>query len=165
MKARHIALALLLAAVPCLHAGPEGEPSGGEPHLYYSNGYYFTDPEQHNVYTGDYRECYPNGTLRLEVSIKNGTPEGTYVIYFDNRRPHEVRSYRDGKLHGTWRTYDRSGQLLSEAEYRNGKKHGTWRIWDELGTQRYEMNYEDGRKTGIWRMWDEKGDLIEEKKY
>ena len=119
MKARHIALALLLAAVPCLHAGPEGEPSGGEPHLYYSNGYYFTDPEQHHVYTGDYREYYPNGTLRLEVSIKNGTPEGTYVIYFDNRRPHEVRSYRDGKLHGTWRTYDRSGQLLSEAEYRN----------------------------------------------
>ena len=115
MKARHIALALLLAAVPCLHAGPEGEPSGGEPHLYYSNGYYFTDPEQHNVYTGDYREYYPNGTLRLEVSIKNGTPEGTYVIYYPDGKIAEVRSYYHGIFHGEWRTYNEHGKLIGLA--------------------------------------------------
>ena len=163
MKARHLAWVIFLVALPAFWAG--GDPSGGTPKLYYSNGYYFTDPEQHHVYTGDYREYYENGTLRLEVSIKNGTPEGTYVIYFDNRRPHEVRSYRDGKLHGIWRTYDRSGQLLSEAEYLDGRKHGTWRIWDELGTQRYEMQYDHGRKAGTWRMWDEQGRLIEDKTY
>ena len=133
--------------------------------LVLSEGQYYTDETQTTPYTGRYTEFSEDGMLKMELYLKDGRPEGTYVIYFDNRRPHEVRSYRDGKLHGTWRTYDRSGQLLSEAEYRNGKKHGTWRIWDELGTQRYEMNYEDGRKTGIWRMWDEKGDLIEEKKY
>jgi antitoxin component YwqK of YwqJK toxin-antitoxin module len=99
------------------------------------------------------------------MQIKNGLPEGTYIIYFENRKPQEIRSYREGKLHGLWRKYDISGQLISEAEYKNGKKHGTWRIWDELGTQRYEINYNDGNKTGFWRMWDEKGILIDEKKY
>lgn len=99
------------------------------------------------------------------MQIKNGLPEGPYIVYFENRKPKEVRSYRDRKLHGLWRNYDISGQLISEAEYKNGQKHGTWRIWDELGTQRYEMNYYNGQKTGVWRMWNEAGELLDEKRY
>lgn len=82
-----------------------------------------------------------------------------------NRKPKEIRSYKEGKLHGLWRSYDPSGQLISEAEYRNGLKHGTWRIWDELGNLRYEMNYRDSKKVGNWRMWNERGELVDEKQY
>ena len=141
------------------------QPSQENPQLYQSGGIYYRDKAQKNPYTGDYREYYDNGTIKLEMQIGNGVPEGTYVIYFENRKPQEIRSYRGGKLHGLWRTYDISGQLISEAEYRTGEKHGTWRIWDELGTQRYEMNYYNGKKTGTWRMWNEKGELIDEKRY
>ncbi|WP_436415536.1 toxin-antitoxin system YwqK family antitoxin [Petrimonas sp.] len=139
--------------------------SAGSPMLYLSDGMYFTDATQINLYTGDYRELHDNGTIRLEMQIKNGVPEGAYMVYFENRKPKEVRSYKEGKLHGLWRTYDISGQLISEAEYKMGRKHGTWRIWDELGAQRYEMNYYEGNKTGIWRMWDEKGNMVDEKRY
>jgi antitoxin component YwqK of YwqJK toxin-antitoxin module len=97
--------------------------------IYFSNGYYFSDKEQNTLYTGEYNEYYDNGTLKLQVQIKEGVPEGTYVVYFENRKPQEIRSYKDGKLHGLWRTYDISGQLLSEAEYKNDQKHGTWRVY------------------------------------
>ncbi len=135
------------------------------PQIYQTDGIYYRDRAQTELYTGDYRELHDNGTIRLEMQIKNGVPEGAYMVYFENRKPKEVRSYKEGKLHGLWRTYDISGQLISEAEYKMGRKHGTWRIWDELGAQRYEMNYYEGNKTGIWRMWDEKGNMVDEKRY
>lgn len=133
--------------------------------IYLNNGYYYADQKQIRFYTGTYREYYDNGTLRLEIQIKDGLPQGSYIVYFENRKPKEIRSYNNGKLHGLWRTYDISGQLLSEAEYQNDKKHGTWRVWDELGTLRYEMIYYQGNRIGVWRMWDENGNLIDERKY
>lgn len=133
--------------------------------IFQSGGVFYRDKTQTIPYTGDYREYYDNGTLRLEMKIADGLPEGTYVVYFENRKPQEIRSYRAGKAHGLWRSYDVSGQLISEAEYNQGEKHGTWRIWDELGTQRYEMNYFNGKKTGMWRMWDEGGNLIDERRH
>ncbi len=151
----------LLSAVFILFA----QESQKSTQIYQTDGIYYRDRNQTELYTGDYREYYDNKTLKLEMQIKNGLTDGPYIVYFDNRKPQEVRSYKDGKLHGIWRSYDISGQLISEAEYLNGNKHGTWRIWDELGTQRYEMNYKNGDKKGIWRMWDENGTLVDEKEY
>ena len=128
-------------------------------------GLYFTDATQTKLYTGNYREYYDNGSLKLEMQIKNGSPEGTYVVYFENNKPKEIRSYKNGQFHGLWRSYSAVGQLISEAEYKNDKKHSVWRIWDENGTKRYEMNYNDGKKVGVWRMWNENGELTGEKKY
>lgn len=136
------------------------------PQLYQNGGVYYRDKLQSIPYTGYHREYYDNGTLRLEMQIADGVPEGTFVVYFEeNRKPQEIRSYRNGKLNGLWRTYDIAGQLIQEAEYNDGEKNGTWRIWDESGTLRYEMNYYNGIKTGLWRMWDEAGNLVSEKNY
>ena len=157
---RYFLLSFFLSFLP-VYAQQQQE----TPQIYQNGGIYYRDKAQKILYTGDYREYYDNGTLKLEMQIGNGVPQGTCVVYFENRKPQEIRSYKNGKLHGLWRTYDISGQVISEAEYRNGEKHGTWRIWDELGTLRYEMNYSNGEKTGIWRMWNEKGELMEERRY
>lgn len=129
------------------------------------DGVYFTDATQTQLYSGEYREYYDNGSLKLEMQIKNGSPEGTYVVYFDNNKPKEIRSYKNGQFHGVWRSYNVDGLLISEAEYKNDKKHGLWRIWDEKGVLRYEMHYNNGNKTGVWKMWNEKAELTGEKKY
>ena len=161
-------LAAFLFAITLLAQKPEesaGEPYKGIPQLFQYGRLYYSDRAQTRLYTGEYREYHDNGTLKLEMRIRNGQPEGTYIVYFENRKPKDVRSYKEGKLHGLWRSYDLSGQLISEAEYRNGLKHGTWRIWDELGNLRYEMGYRDGKKVGNWRMWNERGELVDEKQY
>ena len=72
------------------------------------NGYYYTDNTQGTLYTGPYTEVYPSGALKLEMFIKNGLPDGIYVVYFENGKIEEVRSYYEGKFHGTWRTYDKN---------------------------------------------------------
>jgi len=130
-----------------------------------SEGLYFTDASQARLYSGEYREYFDSGAIRLEMHIKNGKPEGAYVVYYENGKPNEIRSYLDGKFHGIWRTYNENGNLIAQAEYQNDKKHGKWFIWDDNGIMRYEMYYFKGKKAGIWYMWDEKGKLISEKKW
>ncbi len=130
-----------------------------------SDGLYFTDKSQTNLYTGFYRSYYETGDLELEMFIKEGKPEGPYVVYFRNARIKEVRSYHNGIFNGIWRSYNESGMLKEQAEYLDGKKHGLWMVWDDNGIKRYEMQYSKGKKVGTWYMWDEKGKLISEKSY
>lgn len=156
-----LSVCLVLFFAPSLKA----QQADNTPQLYVLDGVYYIDKEQNQLYTGDYREYFPNETIKLEMHIENGYPDGTYVIYFDNRKPNEIRSYKQGRPHGLWRTYNVSGQLVSEASYRLGEKHGVWRIWDDLGVMRYEMHYDNGKKTGTWFMWDERGQLRDKKTY
>ena len=88
---------------------PETLPETPKPVL--SEGVYFTDVSQTKLYSGIYREYYENGALKLELFLEDGRPEGTYVVYFENGRPNEVRSYHKGQFHGVWRTYNSSGLL------------------------------------------------------
>lgn len=130
-----------------------------------SDGLFFTDATQTKLYSGEYKEFYEGGAIKVEMNIKEGKPEGSYIIYFANGKPNEIRAYRNGEFHGLWRTYNEAGLLIAEAQYRNNKKHGTWHVWDDSGIMRYEMQYSNGKKSGVWYMWDEKGKLISEKKY
>lgn len=130
-----------------------------------SEGLFFTDVSQTKLFSGFFREFYPGGDLKMEMFIKDGKPEGPYVIYYENARIKEVRSYHYGIYHGLWRSYNENGMLISQAEYYDGKKNGAWMVWDDNGIKRYEMSYDMGKKSGTWYMWDEKGKLISEKKY
>jgi len=116
--------------------------------VYKADGLYFTNEEQTELYDGDFKEYYEEGTLKMEIFIKKGRPEGTYVVYFPNERIQEIRSYKEGELHGTWRTYSELGVMLSHAEYVEGRKAGTWFIWNENGVKLYEMYYSEGKRVG-----------------
>ena len=56
------------------------QPPQESPQIYQNAGIYYRDKAQTILYTGDYREYYENGTLKLEMQIGNGVPEGTYEI-------------------------------------------------------------------------------------
>jgi len=70
---------LLMSVIMTLHMSvfsQKSEPST----IVQSDGLFFTDLSQTKLYTGDYREFYDNGSLRLEMYIKDGKPEGDYII-------------------------------------------------------------------------------------
>ena len=50
--------------------------------LVLSEGQYYTDATQTTPYTGRYTEFYDDGMLKMELYLKDGRPEGTYVIYY-----------------------------------------------------------------------------------
>jgi len=133
--------------------------------LILSDGQYYTDETQTKLYTGEYTEHYENGMLKMELFLKDGRPEGTYVIYFPNGKISEVRAYYKGIFHGEWRTYNEVGSLLATANYKNGEKDGVWHIWNEKGILRFEMFYAKGRRLGTWRSWDDEGNLVNEQTY
>ena len=118
--------------------------------LFLSEGQYYTDESQTTPYTGRYTEFYDDGMLKMELFLKDGRPEGTYVIYYPDGKIAEVRSYYHGIFHGEWRTYNEAGQLTGIASYK--------------GILRFEMFYAKGRKSGIWRTWDDDGKLLTEEK-
>ena len=93
-----------------------------------------------------------------ELYLKDGRPEGTYVIYYPDGKIAEVRSYYHGIFHGEWRTYSDNGQLIGLASYKEGQKDGPWRIWSDKGN----LFYTAGKKSGVWRSWDEEGNLLSE---
>ena len=72
--------------------------------LFLSEGQYYTDESQTTPYTGRYTEFYDDGMLKMELFLKDGRPEGTYVIYHPDGKIAEVRSYYHGIFHGEWRT-------------------------------------------------------------
>ena len=45
-----------------------------------SDGLFFTDATQTKLYTGEYKEFYDNGALKVEMNIREGKPEGPYII-------------------------------------------------------------------------------------
>ena len=68
--------------------------------LFLSEGQYYTDESQTTPYTGRYTEFYDDGMLKMELFLKDGRPEGTYVIYYPDGKIAEVRSYYHGIFHG-----------------------------------------------------------------
>jgi len=125
------------------------------------NAKYFD--KQHNLYNGKYEEFFDNGKPKLVMFLHNGEQDSTTLIYFEDGKINEIRSYKNGLRHGKWETFNNTGQKLAEAWYRNDKKDGIWKIWDESGTLRYEMPYSNGNRTGAWTIYNEKGELTNQK--
>lgn len=57
----------------------------------------------------------------------------------------EVGYFKDGKSHGQWTEFTRTGDIRIEATYINGHKEGTWFVWADDRTKLYECVYEANR--------------------
>ncbi len=130
--------------------------------LEYRDGYYYKNGM---LYTGTHVYRYEEGTVKMEMNVRNGLLDGITRVYFPNGIQQEQRCYQDGEIDSLWITWNEKGVRIGEARYRLGKKEGFWYIWDDNGTKRYEMFYKDGSKAGTWYMWDENGILVSEKNY
>lgn len=57
----------------------------------------------------------------------DGLVKATYL--FSNGNIQQEGFFKDGKLDGTWTSYDESGNKKSVAEYKQGVKVGKWFFW------------------------------------
>ena len=103
--------------------------------------------------------------LKMELYLKDGRPEGTYVIYYPDGKIAEDRSYYHGIFHGEWRTYNEAGQLIGLATYKDGEKTITGASGTTKASCASEMFYTRGKKSGIWRTWNDEGVLLTEEKH
>lgn len=54
----------------------------------------------------EYKEYYEDKSLKFEVELDNGIPDGDYKHYYPNGKLKLKGQFRNGKQSGTWRAYD-----------------------------------------------------------
>lgn len=128
-----------------------------------SDGLYYDG--KGNLFSGIYTEYYTDCLTRTTVEVENGRPNGLTKVYFENGQLEEIRSFKNGMMHGKWEKWNPQDIKIAEANYSDNKKDGKWYIWDENGTLRYDMTYVMGEKRGTWLMYNENGILLDQKEY
>lgn len=98
------------------------------------------------MYNGPYMEFNERGQLSLRATYRNNLLHGSWGKYSFGRTEEEA-TYKDGKLHGIYRVYQkRNGKLQSEAEYKDGVQDGIYRFYNEEGEVTLEYQFKDGEK-------------------
>ncbi|MFO8146804.1 MAG: toxin-antitoxin system YwqK family antitoxin [Bacteroidota bacterium] len=66
--------------------------------------------------------------------------KGTF--YYEDGSVSQEGTYKDGKLHGKWISYDQNGKKVAMANYEEGQKTGKWFFWssDQLTEVDYDNN-------------------------
>ena len=64
-----------------------------------------------------YTEEYDDGTLKVEVSLKNGMKHGTYRAYHPNGNIKLKGRYKKDKQVGVWKAYDEEGNRTERKRY------------------------------------------------
>ena len=79
------------------------------------------------------------------------------TLYHDNGVVSQKGFYtKDGKLQGTWVSFDENGKKTAEAHYNKGQKTGKWFFWQD-GNILKEVDYSNSKITSVntWKMQGE----------
>jgi antitoxin component YwqK of YwqJK toxin-antitoxin module len=115
---------------------------------------------------GKFMEWHPNGQLKVEAYVIEGTPdisqvaqltwffEGLSLVYDDQGHLIAKVFYEKGLLEGTSLYFHPNGTLSKEIPYHKNEIHGLVQFFNEQGTCMEKANYTDGLSDGsaiaIW---------------
>ncbi len=94
---------------------------------------------------GIYKIYYPDGTVKMEITGKNGKPEGEGKFYDEKGRLTFTGTFKDGLPDGVMTNYFSNGTIRNEITYVKGVQNGLQHIYNEDGEQIIEMNFENGK--------------------
>ncbi len=77
---------------------------------------------------------------------KGDLVESTY-FYADGNIQQKGTFNKDGKLHGTWTSFDAIGNKVAVGKYENGKKVGKWTFWVDGDVK--QVSYVDSKITRV----------------
>lgn len=156
-------LRLLLILVPLLAVTTGCERSTERPvDDLVRQGNVFLDPETMEPYSGLAIATFDDGrgAVSRRLTLRDGTYDGPYEAFFENRRLSSKEIYRDGVRHGRYEWYFENGQLFEEGTYVEGTLEGPYRAYWENGDLYEEGSYRGGRFDGP-RRWYIGGRLVE----
>ncbi|WP_158973591.1 toxin-antitoxin system YwqK family antitoxin [Cellulophaga sp. L1A9] len=77
---------------------------------------------------------------------ERGAKVGTWKNYYNNKI-YDIRSYKNGKLNGTYKQFRSNGDLSEEGKYKDGKKDGEWIYYSRIDNKIDKtINYNNGVK-------------------
>ena len=84
----------------------------------------------------EWKEFYPNGNIKREVSFKNGVQHGLGSSYFPD------------------------GKLLMRGNLINGLQDGVWKKFYPNGNVEIKLTFKEGNREGLKEVFDEIGEII-----
>ena len=100
---------------------------------------------KNKVFTGIVKSYYDNGSLREEVTLKDGKQDGISKTYYDNGNLEYIGLHKNGKLDGIFKSYYPNGKVENERYYKNGVPDGISKNYNENGKFLSEHHYKNGK--------------------
>lgn len=112
---------------------------------------------------GEYKEFYPDSTLRVEGLFIDGLRSGEWKFYYHNGQLQEIGIYKEGEPEGVWTWYYDNGQKQIEEQFFKGTHNGPYKEYDAKGNVIVSGTYFDGMKNGKWT--EQIGDMRSQGEY
>lgn len=107
---------------------------------------------------GVWKEFWPNGDLKSEVSYKNNKKQGLELHWFDEPDCVELEAYyKDGVLDGPSIYYSKKCKKEFFETYRNGLKDGLELEYYSNGRVKAEGKFKKGNLDGYYKVFDKNG--------
>lgn len=74
------------------------------------------------------------------------------TYFHDNGVVAQIGYFVEGKPHGEWKMYDKTGKKIAIGQYVEGKKNGKWFFWE--GKDLREVDYTDNRIANVIKWTD-----------
>jgi antitoxin component YwqK of YwqJK toxin-antitoxin module len=75
------------------------------------------------------------------------------TYFFENGQVQQEGFFQNGKLEGTWVSYDEQGNKTSSGEYKKGVKTGKWFFWTQNNENAFtnlnEVDYSNNRIASV----------------
>jgi len=99
--------------------------------------------------SGEYRQYYKSGALKVEGQLKNGKNDGTWEYFYVNGEKEGVCNFNDGI--GEYNGYYSDGSPKMKGRIRNNERVGIWELYREDGeiAGYYKPYYENGNPA-LW---------------
>lgn len=106
------------------------------------------------------------GKLIHTGQLLNGKRNGEWNWSYTNTlTPQIISSYKEGKLHGSFKRYFDNGTLGTNSNYVNGKLTGQAYLYSRKGKLLYSMNYSNNNLDGEYISFFENGNIESKGKY
>jgi len=106
------------------------------------------------------RTFYDDGSVKSEYVYSNADNYKVTNFYL-NGKIMEIGEFTNGKMNGTWVSFNENGAKTGEAVYNQGKKQGEWKMYDSSGNIRFAINYDNGKMVSA-TSFDSSGKLVAE---
>ena len=101
---------------------------------------------QGEPFTGVAFEMHNESQLKEENHFKDGILHGEFKSYHKNGQLEGEGTYKDGKSDGVAKFYYDNGQLESEGAFNDGKYDGVFKKYSSDGQLEMEITFKDGVK-------------------
>lgn len=109
---------------------------------------------------GIWKEFWPNGDLKSEVSYKNNKKQGLEITWFDDLDCVESEAYyKDGLLDGPSIYYSRKCKKEFFETFKNGLKEGLELEYYPNGRVKAEGKFKKGNLDGYYKIFDKNGNF------